>query len=125
MQNPLKNDMIFERDRVGNVIHGTDNEPIKIKKMLLMASYREFHLYMIDNYKGMIGDDGEISFSKSTLRKLLTNNIKKAGDRYKQMCGCQPCIIFKDMYACLKMWWKNIYPGNMARLMQSTNAHIL
>ena len=22
------------------------------------------------------------------------------------MCGCQTCIIFKDMYACLKMWQK-------------------
>ena len=80
MQNPLKNDMIFERDRAGNVIHGTDNEPIKIQKMLLMASYRELHLYMIDNYKGMIGDDGKILFSKNTLRKLMPKHIKKAGD---------------------------------------------
>ncbi len=106
MQNPLKNDMIFERDRAGNVIYGTDNEPIKVQKMLLMASYWELHLYMIDNYKGMIGDNGKILFSKNTLRKLMPKHIKKVGDRYKQMCGCQTCIIFKDMYACLKMWRK-------------------
>ncbi len=80
MQNPLKNDIIFERDRAGNVIYGTDNEPIKIQKMLLMASYRELHLYMIDYYKEMIGDDGKIVFSKNTLRKLMPKHIKKAGD---------------------------------------------
>ncbi len=56
--------MIFERDRAGNVIYGTDNVPIKIQKMLLMASYWELYLYMIDNYKGMIGDDGKFYFPK-------------------------------------------------------------
>jgi hypothetical protein len=33
-----------------------------------------------DNYKGMIGDDGKILFSKNTLRKLMPKHIKKAGD---------------------------------------------
>jgi hypothetical protein len=39
IQNPLKNDMIYERDRMGKVVMGEDNHPIKIQKVLLMSSY--------------------------------------------------------------------------------------
>ena len=102
-QNPLKNDMIIQRDREGKVVFGHDNQPIKIQKMLLMSSYRELHLYMIDNYRDMKIDDGKVLFSETTLRNIMPRHIKKAGDRYKQMCGCQVCIIFKDMYSCLRL----------------------
>jgi hypothetical protein len=102
-QNPLKNDMIIQRDRMGKVVFGNDNQPIKIQKMLLMSSYRELHLYMIDNYRDMKIDDGKVLFSETTLRNIMPRHIKKAGDRYKQMCGCQVCIIFKDMYSCLRL----------------------
>jgi hypothetical protein len=106
IQNPLKNDMIIQRDRKGKVVYGNDNQPLKIQKMLLMSSYRELHLYMIDNYRNMKMDDGKVLFSKCTLRKIMPKHIKKANDRYKQMCGCQVCIIFKDMYSCLRLWRK-------------------
>jgi hypothetical protein len=106
IQNPLKNDVIIQKDRKGKVVYGNDNQPLKIKKMILMSSYRELHLYMIDNYRDMKMDDGKVLFSECTLRKIMPRHIKKAGDRYKQMCGCQVCIIFKDMYSCLRPWRK-------------------
>jgi hypothetical protein len=106
IQNPLKNDMITQKDRKGNVVYGDNNQPLKIQKMLLMSSYRELHLYMIDNYREMKMDDGKILFPECTLRKIMPRHIKKAGERYKQMCGCQVCIIFKDMYSCLRLWRK-------------------
>jgi hypothetical protein len=36
----------------------------------------------------------------------MPKHIKKAGYQYKQMCGCQACIISKNMYACVEMWRK-------------------
>jgi hypothetical protein len=61
---------------------------------------------MIDNYKGMLTDDGKIRFSESTLHHFMPKHIKKAGNRYKQMCGCQCCVICKDMHQNLKLWRK-------------------
>jgi hypothetical protein len=103
IQNPMKNDMIYERDREGKVILGLDNQPLKIQKMLLMASYQELHLYMKDNYTGMVLNDSTTLLCKRSLMRMMTKQIKKAGERYKQMCRCQTCIIFKDMYACEKI----------------------
>jgi hypothetical protein len=73
-----------------------------------MSSYHELHLYMIDNYRDLKMDDGKVLFSESTLQKIMPRHIKKAGDRYKQMCGCQVCIIFKNMYSCLRLWKQKI-----------------
>ena len=106
IENPLKNDSIWKRDWKGNVVRDVDNKPVQIQKRLLMSSYRELHLYMIENYKGMLNDEGKIRFSEDTLRRLMPKQIKKAGDRYKQMCGCQCCVICKDMYQNLKLWRK-------------------
>ena len=36
----------------------------------------------------------------------MSNHIKKAGERYIQMCGCQTCVPFKDMYQNIKLWRK-------------------
>ena len=106
IENPLKNDTVMKRDRKGNVVMGDDNLPLQIQKRLLMCSYRELHLDMIDNFKGMITEDGEVRYSEVTIRKLMPNHVKKAGDRYKQMCGCQTCVIFKDMYQNVRLWRK-------------------
>jgi hypothetical protein len=86
------------------VILGLDKKPIKIQKMLLMSSFQELHLYMIEHYTKVKVDNNKILFSEHTLRTFLPKHIKKAGDRYKQMCGCQTCVIFKDMYQCVKIW---------------------
>ena len=50
IENPLKNDMIWKRNRDGQVIYGPNNKPVLIQKKLMMSSYRELQLYMIDNY---------------------------------------------------------------------------
>jgi hypothetical protein len=73
-----------------------------------MSSYHKLHLYMIENYKGMLTDDGKIHFSEDTLRCNMPKHIKKAGNRYryKQMCGCQYCVICKDMHQNLNLWRK-------------------
>jgi hypothetical protein len=47
-----------------------------------MSSYCELHLYMIENYKGMLTDDGKIHFSENTLCRLMTKHVKKAGNQY-------------------------------------------
>ena len=79
----MKNDSIWKRDWKGNVVRDVDNKPVQIQKRLLMSSYRELHLYMIENYKGMLNDEGKIRFLEDTLRRLMPKQIKKAGGRYK------------------------------------------
>jgi hypothetical protein len=59
---------------------------------------------MIEHYTKMKIDNNKILFSERTLRIFLPKHIKKAGDQYKQMCGCQTWVIFKDMYQCVKIW---------------------
>ncbi len=106
IENPLKNDMVWKKGRDGQVIYRTDKKPLKIQKKLLMSLYSELCLYMIDNYPGMVLNEDTVLYSESTLRRRMPNHIKKAGERYKQMCGYQTCIIFKDMYFCLQIWRK-------------------
>jgi hypothetical protein len=116
IQNPLKNYMIYERDRMCKVVMGEDNHPINIQKMFLMSSYQELHFYMIDYYPGMVLDYNIVLFSESSLRKLMPKHIKKVGERYKQMCGCQTCIIFEDMYSCVKIWRKRYIVRHQAEI---------
>ena len=106
IENPLKNDMVWMRGRDRQVIYGADEKPLKIQKKLLMSSYRELRLYMIDNYSGMVINEDTVLYSESTLMKIMPNHIKKAGERYKQMCGCQTCIIYKLKLCCIiHSWW--------------------
>jgi hypothetical protein len=91
------------RDWKGKVICDVYNKPVRVQKMLLMASHQELQNYMIEYYPGMVIQDDKILFSEQTLRAIMPKHIKKAGDQYKQMCSCQTCIISKNMYACAKM----------------------
>ncbi len=72
--------MVRMRDREGKFVYGMDNKPILIQKMLLMASYRELQNYMIKHYPGMVLDDDKVLFLEPTLRAIMPNHIKKAGD---------------------------------------------
>jgi hypothetical protein len=96
--------MVRMRDQEGKFVYGMDNKPILIQKMLLMASYCELQNYLIEHYPGMVLDEDKVLFLEPTVRAIMPKHIKKAGDWYKQMCGCQTCIISKNMYACVKMW---------------------
>jgi hypothetical protein len=66
IENPLKNDAIGKRDPKGNAVCWIDNKLFQIQKRLLMSSYHELHLYMIDNYNGILNDEGNIRFSENT-----------------------------------------------------------
>ncbi len=65
------------------MIYGTDEKPLKIQKKVLMSSYRELRLYIIDNYPGVVINEDTVLYSESTLMKIMPNHIKKAGKRYK------------------------------------------
>ncbi len=106
IENPHKNDMVWMRGQDGQDIYGTNNKPLKIQKKLLMSLYREPWLYMIETYPGMVINENTVLYIESTLMKIMPKHIKKAGERYKQMCGCHTCIIYKDIYSCLQIWRK-------------------
>jgi hypothetical protein len=98
--------MIRMRDCKEKVVYGDDNLSKKVQKRLLMSSYCELHLYMIETFPGMFTDSGDICYSEDSVRKIMPKNLKKAGEQYKQMCGYHTCVIVKDMYQNVKLWQK-------------------
>ena len=75
--------MIWMRDCKGKVVYVDDNLPKKVQKRLLMSSYCELHLYVIENFPGMLTESGDICYSEDSVRKMMPKNIKKVGERYK------------------------------------------
>jgi hypothetical protein len=69
--------MIYARDRVGTVVIEQDILPVQIQKMLLMSSYQELHLYMIENKLSMVLDDSIVLFSERLLMRLMPKHIQK------------------------------------------------
>ena len=72
--------------------------------MLLIASFRELLLHMIDDYPNMTMSTGKILFSESSVRKFTPKHIKPATERHRGMCGCTVCTIYKAMYKNIHLW---------------------
>ena len=102
---------IFKYD---NVIHSpiTDDTVLVIDeligkknkragKVLLTCSVRELHNDLIkdinDNGLKDVWNKNKILVSETSLRLLLSDQLKKCTPRYKQMCGCECCIIIKQL----------------------------
>ena len=49
-------------------------------------------------------EDGKIIISDSTLRSLLSPQLKQMSARYKIMCGCECCISAKSIHSSLLSW---------------------
>ena len=84
-------------------------EPQLVPKLLLQVSVRELHNSLVsDPNDGGIKDDryedGKIIISDSTLRALLTPQLKQMSARYKIMCGCECCIYSKSIHSSLLSW---------------------
>ena len=72
-------------------------------------SVRELHNSLVsDPNDGGLKDardgDGKIIISDSTLRSLLTPQLKQISARYKIMCGCECCISAKSIHSSFLSW---------------------
>ena len=53
-----------------------------------------------------VWNDNKLLVSETALRFLLSPQSKKFTLRYKQMCGCETCIIIKQFQLTLNSWRK-------------------
>ena len=52
----------------------------------------------------MLGTNGNIIISDSTLRSLLPPKLKQMSARYNFICGCECCISAKSIHLSLLSW---------------------
>ena len=72
----------------------------RVPKLIREISIREPHNYLVS--KSSLGvpevydDKGKVLISDTAFRSLIPPNIKKMSNKYKQMCGCEICIMAKS-----------------------------
>ena len=90
VNSPISNDTLLVPDpeQPGN--------RVRVSKLLLQISIRELHNDLLSD--GPLGlaeakdNDGKPLISDTALRALLPPNVRKMTEKYKQMCGWEPCI---------------------------------
>ena len=80
-----------------------------VSKLLLQVSSRELHNNIVSDTdysgpKGARDTENNIIINDSTLRSLLTPQLKKMLSRYKVMYGCECCISAKIIHSSLFSW---------------------
>ncbi|OEU12947.1 hypothetical protein FRACYDRAFT_243199 [Fragilariopsis cylindrus CCMP1102] len=91
IQSPLASDTLLVPD---GTIRGVKK---RVNKILLQIPVRELHNDLIDadpliGLAGARDCNGKILISDTKLRELLPPHLRMMSDRYKIMCGCEPCI---------------------------------
>ena len=109
VQSPIVNDCLKVK------IDGYTETQI-VPKFLYQVSIRELHNNLVSStkYGGLKEERDEydhIIISDSTLRSLLSPQLKKMSSRYKVMCGCECCISAKSMHSSL-ISWRDSYVKN-------------
>ena len=99
---PIYNDTLFLKDASNN------NSKIRISKYLRQVSIRELHNNLLsDPPKGIsevYDDSGKPIISDTAFRTLLPSYIKPMRENYKQMCGCEICILVKSLQNDLNLY---------------------
>ncbi|OEU07188.1 hypothetical protein FRACYDRAFT_251490 [Fragilariopsis cylindrus CCMP1102] len=91
IQSPLASDTLLVPDGT------TSGVKKRVNKILLQIPVRELHNDLIDadplvGLAGARDCNGKILISDTKLRELLPPHLRMMSDRYKIMCGCEPCI---------------------------------
>ena len=97
VQSPISNDCL-------KVMFDDQTEPQLVPKLLLQLSVQKLPNSLVsDTNDGGLKDswdeDGKIIISDSTLRSLLSPQLKQISARYKVMCGCECCISDKSIHS--------------------------
>ena len=69
--------------------------------------------------KEAIDLDNNISISESTLRSILTPQLKNMSLWYKDVCECECCIYSKSMHSSL-LSWRDCYLKNIKDLVHNS-----
>ena len=69
-----------------------------VPKLLLTCSVRDIHSELLNGIKGLRDEEGKARIGDSTVRKILPDNLRPFTARYKQMCGCEVCIVISSLH---------------------------
>ena len=81
------------------IIQNYDNpsKKISVPKLLRSCLMRKLHNDLVSNFSSGFPDaydkNGKAIISDTVLRALLTSNVKKLTNNYKEKCGCKGCIL--------------------------------
>ena len=101
VESPCSNDTIL--------VKGVDGKKTPVTKLLLQCSYVKLHNDMIKSpaeggFAGARNSSGKVIISDSALRLNKPKNLKPMTNRHKQMCGCETCIVSKQLLLTLNKW---------------------
>ena len=83
--------------------HKQPGKKVGVSKLLLQISIRELHNDLVSensiyqSKEAIYESTGKPLTSDTDLHALMPNNVRKITDRYKQMCGCEICVIIFSM----------------------------
>ena len=91
---------------------------VRKQKMFYVSSVREMHNKMIQpvnqgGFDGARNEDGDVVISDTILRNSLPKNLRKMTDSHMQLCGCEVCIISKNLVPVLNKWCTVTYNSMM------------
>ena len=101
VESPCSNDTIL--------VKGVDGKKTPVAKLLLQCSYVKLHNDMIKSpeeggFAGARDKSGKVIISDTALRLNRPKNLKPMTNRHKQMCGCETCIVSKQLLLTLNEW---------------------
>ena len=103
VDSPKQNDRVYVRDLFSG-------KKVKQQKKYRICSIAELHNAMIADpvnnggFAGARDQDGKVCISDTMLRNLLPRNLKQMTNSHKQLCGCETCIIAKELCITLITW---------------------
>ena len=91
VSSPIYNDTLMLKDS------SEPNTKIRVGKLLRQVSMRELHNDLLSDPPTGLSEVYDVSgrpiISDTGFRALLPSYIKPMTDKYKQMCGCEVCIL--------------------------------
>ena len=102
VESPIVNDTLKVRNP------DTGKKDKIVAKQLRMISVRDLHNDLLKpvNEGGFENayKDGKVLISDTMLRTLMPEEMRKMTERYKQMCGCETCIVGRRLLRSLKAY---------------------
>jgi hypothetical protein len=84
----------------------------RVPKLLLQIPVRELHNNLLKPVEegGLPeahDDNGRALISDTALRSMMPEQLRRATERHKRMCGCEICIMVRSLQETLNAWRKH------------------
>jgi len=104
VESPIANDALLKL----NLVTG---EKERVPKLLLQIPVRELHNDLLKPVEegGLLearDNNGRALISDTALRSMMPEQLRRATERHKQMCGCEICITVRSLQQTLNAWRK-------------------